>query len=128
MLFEVYQEIIKEQKNQPDIGDELYCEANPELRNKIDRRGLKPVLDEYAKNMGLNFEAIIAMNFDEWDTASDMDYDVWKINTKGLDNNWSKSYINEEDNDKNDWFVFTIDPVPRNQMEMVHKGSGKNIN
>jgi len=102
----------------------FYHKSNPMFRNLIEKEGLKPMKgDSYSIHSPEDSATpAIFMYFGDMDYYdSTYDDDIWKVSCKGLDN---KIYI---DNEVGTSAVITYEAIPRSNMELVYKGTGKAI-
>jgi hypothetical protein len=107
-------------------GAYVYHSSNPYFRDAIEREGLVPKgkSETWLSDTKIDGKVVFATNSDDKRDWFDSTYDddVYRITTSGLDNRW---YIDPNFEIQNyDKHIITFDSIPRDAIELIHKGTG----
>lgn len=103
----------------------VYHTSNPMFRDKIEKVGLIPQgkSDAWLSNTKIDGEVIFAVNSDDkkdwWDST--YDDDMYQIDTTLIKNKW----YSDPNFDVEDKRMITFDPIPRNSIKLMYKGTGE---
>lgn len=107
----------------------IYHKSNPNYRNIINKEGLQPQKgDQWLDDTRINKKAIFATNSDNKNDWFDSTYDddIWQIDTSKIPN--IKWYPDPNFNwKKNNKHIFTIQPILRNVIKLIKKGTGNSL-
>ena len=111
----------------------VYHTSNPFFRDKISKEGLLPKgkSETWLSDTKIDGEVIFAVNSDKkkdwWDSG--YDDDLYRIDTTIIKNKWyyDPNFVTGiYATDKPDKII-TFEPIPLNAIELIHKGSGDNL-
>ena len=103
----------------------VYHTSNPMFRDKIEKVGLIPQgkSDAWLSNTKIDGEVIFAVNSDDkkdwWDST--YDDDMYQIDTTLIKNKW----YSDPNFDVEDKRMITFDPIQRNSIKLMYKGTGE---
>lgn len=103
----------------------VYHKSNPFFRDNISEEGLTPKgkSETWLSDTKINSEVIFATNSDNPDDwfNSTWDDDIYKIDTRGLKNQWFKdpNFTNGHHH------IITPQSIPNSAIKLIYKGSGK---
>jgi hypothetical protein len=105
----------------------VYHTSNPLCRDDISREGLIPqgMSGAWLSNTKIDGEVIFAVNSDNKESwwESTWDDDIYRINTKNLNNKW---YC-DPNFDLDDKRIITFESIPLNSIELIYKGTGEEL-
>lgn len=113
-----------------------YHTSNPMFRDSIDRDGLIPQgkSENWLEGTKIEGKALFAtFSEDPSDWVNwDYDDDVWRIDLSKIDNVWNvdpnystSSRSSSAGYNNSEKYMWTAQPIPREAIELVHKGTGE---
>jgi hypothetical protein len=111
-----------------EVSRYLYHRSAPVFRDLISDEGLIPQRGEqWLSDTRIDGEAVFATDSSDPKDLFDSgwDDDLWRIDTRDLDNRWYRdpNFLDYEDSRH----VFTLDRVPVEAIELVYQGSGDSL-
>lgn len=100
--------------------NKYYHTSNPINRDSILRNGLLPKLGDQLLGDKKKYRPSIFLTKKSGLFDSTWDDDIWEIDTKGLKNRFFK----DKNYDSKD-YIYTLEPIPKDNIRLVYKGSGK---
>lgn len=107
-----------------NVGRYLYHTSNPIFRDNILKKGLivKGKSETWLTDTNINGKVIFAVNSenknDFWDTT--YDDDIYRIDTKNIDNEWYNDPNFKENNKR----IITFKNIPASSIILIYKGTG----
>lgn len=108
-----------------EVLEYVYHTSNPKFRDNISREGLVPQgrSEAWLTDTKIEGKVIFCVNSenkeDWWDST--YDDDIYRIDTKNLNNSW---YV-DPNFDLEDLRIITFEKIPKEAIELIYKGTGK---
>lgn len=120
-LFEDY----RNQLQEVSVGRYLFHCSNPYFRKLISKEGLIPKgkSESWSSDTPIDGEVIFASNTEDKDKwfESPYDDDIYRIDTNGLDIKW---YGDPNFGWDNSIYIITYDRIPKENIELIYRGTG----